>query len=880
MNRSLVLLVLPCVLLGLALWCFVLSGPETSAGAIAPAAPHREAPAVDVAAPVPWNDTARREDRGAAQGAPTAAVTASALPAARALPPLSPPPAGGLPLGVVLQVDGSPVAGADVLVLDFHDLTSDLSDVYEDPARLEELVYERGQRYQSGADGIALIDPPLEQGYAIGLADNLFGSLWFGGYQQGRAEIELAPDLALVVDVVDERDQPLAGREVLLNQIEDSWRWTRLKAVTDEHGRARMAHAGFANMEGRDGTRFRVELAAAASEPIGVDLARDAWPESALRIVAPALGALEVAVVGPDGQPHVEPVLLYLRLRRPVARQATEAEREAWDQLSISARTVDGRARFAAIEPGMVCVVTGGRHQGAKWNEVEMPGPRLAEETAQGEFKFADDVPVLGMLVTDEAGTPLVDAVVAFGLQVASEQGSSQTGGRLTTDAAGRLEFDCALDWEPGGTRELTLRHVLVTRQSLQAKLDLSRLLPHGLQDLGEVRLAGDAPLVAGTALDGAGQPLGGVHVSLQTKVSWGTSEQFYWQPIWNVDATSKEDGSFAVYGAADAEEVQVVGRRAYHATERVTARLGDAGIVLRLGKSGSILGSVLLPERVTRDDLWIDLRDENARAELGYDWYTRPQPRFRSDGRFEIVDVAPGSYVVDLWANGPNEPVASVAGVRVGPGEEARDPRLQEVDLRQSLRVIEIRLIVPPGADPAPEGNCQFREAGSSDRENDAWAEWRDGRFRLLASFPAIDVDLWCAPYRAERLLGLDRDVELALSLGPTVRLVLAEPELVPPGYTLVANLTYVAGVLGNSWNAFEAGPQIDVALASPGRWQVDWMLTRDSENGSTTVGLDSGEQPLVIEVADTPEPQTFRVMPSKESIELVLAEFEPQDG
>jgi hypothetical protein len=276
---------------------------------------------------------------------------------------------------------------------------------------------------------------------------------------------------------------------------------------------------------------------------------------------------------------------------------------------------------------------------------------------------------------------------------------------------------------------------------------------------------------------------------------------------------------------------------------------------------------------------LWIQLEDENAAPKLGYDWYTRAVPRFRPDGRFEIADLEPGSYRLDLWANGPSEPLASFAGVRVAPGEVARDARLQAIDLGKLLRVIEIRLVVPPGADALPEGNCAYREAGSDDRENDSWAQWRQGRFRLLAQFSAVDVDLWCPPYKLERLLGLDRDVEVALVPGPRVKLVLSEPELIPPGLTLVANLIHDGGAIDNSWNTFSNGPVVEVALGAPGTWRVDWILSRESDQGSTAVSLDSGEQPTLIEVLDTADVQTFHLMPSREVIDLVLPELAPED-
>ena len=128
-------------------------------------------------------------------------------------------------------------------------------------------------------------------------------------------------------------------------------------------------------------------------------------------------------------------------------------------------------------------------------------------------------------------------------------------------------------------------------------------------------------------------------------------------------------------------------------------------------------------------------------------------------------------------------------------------------------------------------------------------------------------------------RLLGLDRDVEVALVPGPRVKLVLSEPELIPPGLTLVANLIHDGGAIDNSWNTFSNGPVVEVALGAPGTWRVDWILSRESDQGSTAVSLDSGEQPTLIEVLDTADVQTFHLMPSRDVIDLVLPELAPED-
>ena len=218
--------------------------------------------------------------------------------------------------------------------------------------------------------------------------------------------------------------------------------------------------------------------------------------------------------------------------------------------------------------------------------------------------------------------------------------------------------------------------------------------------------------------------------------------------------------------------------------------------------------------------------------------------------------------------------------------GAETRDPRLEAIDLRAALRMLDIEALGAPG-EAAPEGFVEFRRAGRD--EPLRGLHFREGRVRLLAHTGALDLAVHADGYRSVRLPAVDADVRVRLEPGIPVRVSLPEGLERPPGtciLQLVARplreleasgatpLFLENGEQGRSlvnWRrehgaSFDAGGTALLALPEEGTYRLEWTLASD---GQASVGLSTSRGQQSLEVRDTrtilevtlgPDPEDYR--------------------
>jgi hypothetical protein len=289
---------------------------------------------------------------------------------------------------LVVGPDGRPVHGAEVRFA-----VEDESDVVLDPdaphgrrqglrlahvPRTEDIDRLLREREPVSAVGGRLrVRRPLERGILVSARkDDLWGYRWVPGdpldgcveLPEDPLRIELARDWDLRVDVVDERGAP-APLPVHLrcgNVVRG--------AAPDPSGALVFAHLGFDLRAATEPLVLRADVRFGDGEPVRLDPARP--PRGPVRVRAPATGAVEVTVLGPDGNPAADVTRVSLRLLRAPGPAA--ARRFALSEPSVGAIARGGVARFERLALDRTFEVTMGERTLAT-----LVGPAQAGATAR-----------------------------------------------------------------------------------------------------------------------------------------------------------------------------------------------------------------------------------------------------------------------------------------------------------------------------------------------------------------------------------------------------------------------------------------------------------------------------------------------------------------
>jgi hypothetical protein len=123
----------------------------------------------------------------------------------------------------------------------------------------------------------------------------------------------------------------------------------------------------------------------------------------------------------------------------------------------------------------------------------------------------------------------------------------------------------------------------------------------------------------------------------------------------------------------------------------------------------------------------------------------------------------------------GRDDPLVEIGGIEVRAGEPTHDPRLQPIDLRGRLRMLDITVRGPDGRPvDAQNGGVFVRGEAPALWQGDVLSE---GRVTLPLCEPAVDVLVSVPGYRTERLSSVATDTAVVLRLALAVRVRLEQP-------------------------------------------------------------------------------------------------------
>ncbi|MFN9945939.1 MAG: sigma-70 family RNA polymerase sigma factor [Planctomycetota bacterium] len=807
---------------GLALAWFLWSPADPTAPALAPT----PAPA---AGPVASAPSADAREPAAAAGERTAARAIADAAAPRPLPP-------GARWVAVLVVDkatGVPQPGA---VVHWHDeLVASAIDgdcigagTPDDPPESFVAVYlasERiaakgGWRTQTDRDGIARV-AAREQAFVTAIHGARYGRLDVLAADASATapqRLELEPDRALTVRVVDCRGEPcadvpigLAARAAANGGQALGWlQWP--VAHSDAQGLATIPHLqtflpwasrflrlGGADEDAPDGAPGTQPVWHATALVPGVRIESAGFdaltpPTTVLTLRLPPTGALHVRV---DSGRVPAPNLGAIDVRpTAVANAAPGARRATW----MAKQQADGWIRMPRVALGHrfdLDDAGGGRLLR------DVPGPVAAGERIVAELSLTDDAAVVvGRLLLPDGTPARMLPIVAR-----AEGGGVQAHDAAQTDGEGRFALRFRLDGPP---RDAMPTATIAIESYLPAGAPMrwastGVALGAGRADVGDVALTVSPLVVAGVLLaDGAPFPDAALlRVELRSAAATGEAADA-WRECTRLHTRLEADGRFTIRGVVEAGALRLVAtsERALH-REPIPFDLGatDVRVDLRLGHP--LTASVLLPPGAPTGGVRFTLAPDGAPATDTAEWMDRSLDEgaaaelpVRAEASWRNLPAGTHTLRVELALQ--QRELAVIPGVAV-PGPATPDPRLVGIDLRAAVQVVELAVRDAEGSALADRhGVVLVPGAPDATWQGQLLPIGGGGRRVLLAPGPQ-ELLVCMSGYRPQLVRATGARSEVVVTAWPTVVVRVAGVPPLPPGTTACVRLERPQAPAGN---------------------------------------------------------------------------------
>ena len=686
---------------------------------------------------------------------------------------------------VVAFDSGAPIEDASVFypspTFDWSALTPEQTDELAELRRTDEAAWFRrvSGELRTRADGTCTV-PVGERGVSlVARAEELYGT----GYLRADATepllLRLRVDSVLRVRVVTAGGAPAAGVKVL--SVRGAGGGTGAQRMvlgtTDADGRLEYPHS---QILAGDAAACRLRLAATAAGSSGASVEVDAVaPPDEVLLHLPPVGVVLVRVLGIDGEP-LDPALLAaddsVRLTAHDDEQVNASGLGGSDTLRAAIGR-DGTAEFPHVPLDKFVHVQLG-HFGM---ELRAAGPTAAMPRVELTLREGENDVILTGTLTTPQGEPFASRAFTVSYRngggFGSRGGSTDAGGGFRCNLGGNaVDGRCTLQFRAGSS-------LRPGEESVELE---ERELVRGRNDLGSVQLMPEQTLLAGRLACEAGVTVTRVHLELHRQ------QDGRWSQDWNLQPEWSDDGAFSFPGSATPGERMrlVVGSGSYLPVEPIDCKVGDTGLEIPLRAAGSVNATFLVDDDVPPQLLTLFCRRTDAEPDAGAQMFERMQSRMlgeAQDGRFskQWTGLVPGTYRLSVHCQGSAAAIAELPGLEVTAGE-CEDPRLDEVDLRGLVRVLEIRATAADGS-PIVDGDS-FVVVRGGGLQSPGYHLGR-GVARIAISAP-VDLIVFAAGHEAATVQAVTTSQAIPLRAAREARLQVELPLALPDGLRLELEL------------------------------------------------------------------------------------------
>lgn len=675
---------------------------------------------------------------------------------------------------LVVDPDGQPVPGAEIFAMTATQIVElDRSEMDRMQRDRMGVIESHGERFVADRSGRAQIEYDTDALIITGRGPGLVGS-FAGKPEVGETlRLQLAVDITLRVQVVDDAGAPAAGVHVLVQPDQDV-------AETYPHVLGRTGPDGLLEARSlqeycpyRGRLRLSAGLFAPKGEPLVVDT--DDLPEEDPVLRLPPSGSLRLQVVDGEGRPYRPTsdgeAFLSLASHAGPVPESRLLDRQVTCQLDENATVVLEHVQLDRQIAIFYQSLPGGR--------IVFAGPTRAERSMVKELAIDADKVVLKGRAHTEDGKPLSGAFLTARIN------GDRWGQGLRSDRDGRIQWGLN-QVQPGKEIELTIDTKLTsTPLSYRTRL----LTKAGVHDLGDLTFAA-APLIVGGRTLARGEMKSPPTVEVYRQKTPGDERSWVRIPGLEPALDPSDLSRFAIHGVLTEPgpyRLQVKGGgpgndNPYLPVAPIPFVPGTDNLEVRLQRGGAVRARFQVEAETPWRAFLFRLENEaQDPAASQADWMSHQ----RGGWQLEQLDsgsiertwnaLRPGSYRLEVLAPGVAEPLIRLEGLEVRGGAPCDDPRLTDIDLRGGIGVLRLKLRDERGAPVTTAGYAAVPEG-----EGDAWQSFsiRGGEV-LLPVADDLRLAIQVPGYRILEVDGIRADTELFLEKQEHVTLEFSDPGL-----------------------------------------------------------------------------------------------------
>ena len=600
--------------------------------------------------------------------------------------------------------------------------------------------------------------------------------------------VELAPDHRIVVQVVDDRGDPVADVSVAL-YARDIGRGTCAPGAWATKARTR-APDGIAILEHVQAER--PPLHDPSEHP-------DDWRVCALPLVPGDFGA-KVSI----DDPPTEPVVLRLPTCGRVVVEpprgpgvpdigllgAMLADATTHVGVGVGTARSDGTWLFPRVPIG--------RHYTAQSSSnsigtLSFAGPTERDEEITVRLPLVPNRILLAARILGDDGQPVRDATIGMLVEGNRFHGNAW----LRSDAAGRV----LATWNELGTDDRFERLAFFRSAPVPGHGEIvPREVRVGLNELGDVLLTTRHPLVcSGRFVNLDGSSPREIEFEVEHRAAPDeTGRAPEWDEATMLSIHHEENGRFAVLGTPPPGELRLVfptSQQLPH--DPVPFLIGTRDLEIAFETQLSLSASVLVPRDAPEFPIVAELVPTARPANVGEDddraTIERENHHANAAGAGERRNLhwstlRRGTYTLELRSWFDAEPIVRIPDVVVPPPASG-DRRLEDIDLRGALRLLHVRMLDATGELAENAGGVAFLDGLAPGTSWRGFA-YRDPEFALLVPKGPLAL-LFAGSRLPPRVLRADGEhLDVKFLPWSTLDLVIADIPPLPDGVRVIASL------------------------------------------------------------------------------------------
>ncbi|MBL8898863.1 MAG: carboxypeptidase regulatory-like domain-containing protein [Planctomycetes bacterium] len=577
------------------------------------------------------------------------------------------------------------------------------------------------------------------------------------------------------------------------------------------------------------------------------------WPTEPVEILIPPCGRVGVRVYDEKGLLHEGAQKVHVKMEFPGGRQTIRSILVEQGTTTTFVCALHMELELSALgvapEPMFECRARGPRRAGeTKW--IEMRPPEAASSAT------------IGVRLLTDRGEVLRSRAVSFAREHRMQTPTRPIVKTVILSQTSRDDgcIEVAVEPQQRGEEsrlELQVSFLDAERGYLRGSLVVPTPLAPGHSELGDLVLQPSEIAIAGVVVDAHDQPVRGAWISLRELHDETARLEGPDRGSLSTDA----QGRFSLVDISPQRALLLQARAAGHQPSPIVeARAGDKELVMRLGASASVAGSIRCPESFPWQEVSVAVVRPEASLSLVP---TSAHTSVMRDKSF-LVSSAP-SGVVSLRFDHPAAGLlATIDGIELRAGETSRDPRLQQVPLLLggrpfSLRLVDARnpLAEIVGAALRAESDARAIPLVLEKREHRAWIRLEEEHFTLHVP-----------GYRSRRV-AWQRETQ-TLALDPALRVfVPVEATLAPAHERIEVQLIDPDGVRAAEAPVIDGLAELRVGASGSYRVELELVLRGNLPGGRIRIPLPT---PLAIEVDDRPRQELAPVVIAPQLLRALL--------